>query len=304
MKNCAHNMDFDVLVIGAGLVGASLVCALEKVVSEQGLRLALIEPHDLKQPRDMPPSFDDRASALSWGTACFYVRLGLWPDIVDQAEAITDVHVSDQGSFGSSHLRASDEGVAALGYVVKNHVLGDILLQRLQALHHRDVVKLFSPESVQALSPIPGGMKVQLAHSELRASLVVLADGGRSGVMEQLGIGREERNYHQQAVIANIALDRPHHGMAWERFARQGPMALLPLTSHRQFPHRAGLVWTLPDGEADGIYHLPDHEFLKLLQAQFGFRAGRFPCGWQPGPLSPHHANCQRTGAAGSGGSG
>ena len=276
MNNSADKMDFDVLVIGAGLVGASLVCALEKVVIKQGLRLAMVETHDLSQPRDIPPSFDARASALSWGTCCIYHQLGLWPDLVDQAQAITDVHVSDQGRFGVSRLQAADEGVPALGYVVKNHVLGDVLLHRLRGFQKQGKVTMFSPGVVESLSPVPGGMRVQLKHSEISASLVVLADGGRSGLMSQLGIRLEQCDYHQHGIIANIALDRPHNGMAWERFAGKGPMALLPLTGDHHFAHRVGLVWTVPDGEVDSLYSLADGDFLALLQQRFGYRAGRF----------------------------
>ena len=276
VNNSADKMDFDVLIIGAGLVGASLVCALEKVVTKQGLRLAMVETHDLNQPRDIPPSFDARASALSWGTSCIYDQLGLWSDLVDQAEAITDVHVSDKGSFGVSRLQASDEGVPALGYVVKNHVLGDVLLNRLRDFQKQGTVTIFSPDEVGRLNPVPGGMKVQLKHSEVLVSLVVLADGGRSGLMDQLGIGLEQRDYHQHGVIANIALDRSHNGMAWERFAGKGPMALLPLTGDNHFRHRMGLVWTVPDEEIDSIYKLADDDFLALLQDRFGYRAGRF----------------------------
>ena len=276
MNNSADKMDFDVLVIGAGLVGASLVCALEKAVIKQGLRLAMVETHDLSQPGDIPPSFDARASALSWGTCCIYDQLGLWPDLVGQAQAITDVHVSDQGRFGVTRLQASDEGVPALGYVVKNHVLGDVLLHRLQDFQRQGRVTMFSPDVVASLTPVPGGMKVQLKRSEISASLVVLADGGRSGLMGQLGIGLKQCDYHQHGIIANIALDRPHNGMAWERFAGNGPMALLPLTGDDHYEHRVGLVWTVSNEEVDTLYHLADADFLALLQRRFGYRAGRF----------------------------
>ncbi|WP_257266976.1 2-octaprenyl-6-methoxyphenyl hydroxylase [Endozoicomonas sp. ONNA2] len=273
MNSSADKMDFDVLVIGAGLVGASLVCALENVVIRQGLRLAMVETHDLSQPRDTPPGFDARASALSLGTCCIYQQLGLWPDLVDQARAITTVHVSDQGSFGVSRLQACAEGVPALGYVVKNHLLGDVLLQRLRGFRKQGQVSMFSPDVVERLSPVPGGMKVQLKHSEISASLVILADGGRSGLMHQLGIGLQQRDYHQQGIIANIALDRPHNGTAWERFAGKGPMALLPLMGDQPC---VGLVWTVADEEADSLYSLADDDFLAILQQRFGYRAGRF----------------------------
>ncbi|MGB0360521.1 MAG: FAD-dependent monooxygenase, partial [Endozoicomonas sp.] len=106
--------------------------------------------------------------------------------------------------------------------------------------------------------------------------LVVLADGGRSGLMEQLGISQSTKDYQQHGMIANIALDVPHQGVAWERFAGQGPMALLPLIGDDIFEHRAGLVWTVADHELKEIQSLSDQAFLLLLQQRFGHRAGRF----------------------------
>ena len=276
MNKSNDAMDFDVVIIGAGLVGTSLVCALEKASKEYGLRLALVETHDVQQPRDVPPSFDARASALSWRTCTIYNQLGLWPELASQSEAITRVHVSEKGGFGVSRLQAADEGVPALGYVVKNHALGDVLLQRLKHFQASGVVTLFSPETVQRLTPIPGGMGIELGSSDITAALVVLADGGRSGLMEQLGIEQTQRDYKQHGVIANIALDRPHGGTAWERFATTGPMALLPLTADNQYQHRVGLVWTVPDDQVNALCNLPDENFLALLQERFGYRAGRF----------------------------
>ncbi|WP_299733555.1 2-octaprenyl-6-methoxyphenyl hydroxylase [uncultured Endozoicomonas sp.] len=275
-KNNIAKHDFDVLIIGAGLVGASLACALEKLVLDQGLKVALVEPHDLQQSRDIPPSFDARASALSWGTRCIYDQLNLWSSLASQAQPIEQVHVSDRGSFGVTRLRANDEGLPALGYVVKNHVLGDVLLDRLRDYQKQNIITLFSPDTVTALKPVAGGMKITLESSEITASLVVLADGGRSGLMEQLGISQAVTEYQQHGVIANIALDRPHRGVAWERFAGKGPMALLPLTADEQFEHRVGLVWTVPDNEFEEIHGLSDQAFLDVLQARFGYRASRF----------------------------
>ena len=274
MNNSAN--DVDVLIIGAGLVGSSLACALSGLAGQHGLRLALVERHDLNQAGDTPPSFDARASALSWGTRCIYERLGLWGRLDDHAQAISSVHVSDRGHFGITRLHAAEQGVPALGYVVNNYLLGDVLLERVQELSVEGRVRLFSPQTVERLDPIPGGMRVQLGSGEVSASLVVVADGGRSGLLEQLGISIRQTDYQQHAVIANIALDRPHAGVAWERFAGQGPLALLPLRGDDRFAHRAGLVWTVPDQEIQRITQLADDEFLAEVQEHFGYRAGRF----------------------------
>ena len=274
MNNSAN--DIDVLIIGAGLVGSSLVCALSGLAGKHGLRLALVERHDLNQAGDTPPSFDARASALSWGTRCIYERLGLWGRLDDHAQAINSVHVSDRGHFGITRLHAAEQGVPVLGYVVNNYLLGDVLLGRVQELSAEGRVRLFSPQTVERLDPIPGGMRVQLGSDEVSASLVVVADGGRSGLLEQLGISTRQTDYQQHAVIANIALDRPHAGVAWERFAGQGPLALLPLRGDDRFADRAGLVWTVPDQEVQRITQMADGEFLDKVQEHFGYRAGRF----------------------------
>ena len=269
--NDNKSSDFDVLIIGAGLVGSSLVCALESAVNDHGLKVALVETCDLSEPRKRPPSFDARASALSYGTRQIYDELDLWRAVESEAAPILDVHVSDKGHFGVTRLSHSEENVPALGYVVENHVLGEALLERLQGLHKQQSLTVFSPEQVNKLTPVPGGMTVELSSQSLSASLVILADGGRSGLMDQLGIGREKTTYAQHGVIANLTLDRSHMGVAYERFAGQSPMALLPLKGNR-----CALVWTVSDNEIAYIQSLDDAAFIQVIQERFGYRAGRF----------------------------
>ena len=267
----SNKNNFDVLIVGAGLVGTSLACALEPVIRQNNLRVALIETLELDEPRSKPPSFDARASALSFGTQQIYQQLGLWQDLAIHATAIQQVHVSDKGHFGVTRLNAEAEAVAALGYVIKNYQLGDVLLERLQLFRGEKLITVFSPESVESITPVSDGMRVKLSSLTTSASLVILADGGRSGLMEQLVIQREVTEYHQHGLIANLALDRPHKGIAYERFAGTGPMALLPLTDDH-----CALVWTVGNDEIDAVTQLDDQAFLALVQERFGYRAGRF----------------------------
>ena len=117
--------DCDVLIIGGGLVGASLACALEP----SGHRIAVVEAFELKSRSQ--PSYDDRTVALSWGSRCIFDGMGLWTDIEDRVEAIKTIHISDRGHFGATRLRHTEEGVDALGYVAENRVLGEVLYQHL-----------------------------------------------------------------------------------------------------------------------------------------------------------------------------
>ena len=263
--------DFDLLIVGAGLVGASLVCALEPLIRQYQLRCALVESADLDEPKETPPSFDARASALSYGTQQIYQQLGLWQALEARAEPIRQVHVSDKGHFGVTRLRAEQEHVPALGYVIHNYRLGDILLKRLQEYRQEKLIQVFSPEQVTRLKPVSGGMEVGLSSENTSASLVILADGGRSGLMGQLGITRETIRYQQHGLIANLALDRGHNGIAYERFAGTGPMALLPLKGNQ-----SALVWTVMQENIGRITGLDDQGFLQMVQEQFGYRAGYF----------------------------
>ncbi|KEQ19347.1 2-octaprenyl-6-methoxyphenyl hydroxylase [Endozoicomonas numazuensis] len=267
---------YDVLIIGGGLVGASLLCALESAINQYELKVALVETHSIDEARDTPPSYDARASALSYGTQLIYEELGLWSALDQFATPILDIQVSDQGHFGATNLNYQDEGVPALGYVVENHRLGEVLLKKLKDFRDQGLVEVLSPAQVESLQPMPGSeMKVLIGQSgesvEKLASLVVLADGGRSSLMEKLCIGRKHYDYEQHALIANVSLDRPHQGVAYERFSGRGPMALLPLSDDR-----SALVWTVPSDEINDKIAMDDETFLTTLQEKFGYRAGEF----------------------------
>ena len=251
-------------IIGGGLVGASLALALQAGAKARGWKILLIEPF---APGDsFQPSYDARSSALSFGTRQIYEQLGLWQAIGRRAEPITQIHVSDRGRFGTTRLDAGQEGVPALGYVVENAWLGQCLWQGLD----RDVVSWRCPAEVSALQAIEGGYRVRLNDDTLfECDLAVLADGGRSGLREQLGIHVRTTPYQQSALIANITPGEAHGGQAFERFTEAGPMALLPLPENR-----CALVWTRQGMDAQRLAEVDERSFLRELQGIFGYRLG------------------------------
>jgi 2-octaprenyl-6-methoxyphenol hydroxylase len=267
---------YDVVIVGAGMVGSTLSCALTQQGLPPRFKLLLVEasPIDVQQePRQ--PGYDMRSTVLSAGTAACFAHLGLWEDCSTTAEPILDIHVSDQGRIGSVRLNSREERVAALGYVVENAALGRTLNRRLVERE----LELCAPASVQLLQPCEQGMRLSLStaagEQTLTASLVVLADGGRSGLCRQVGIDHREQQYGQTAIIANVSFSKAHHGVAYERFTAKGPLALLPLPDH-QGEHRAALVWTHPEEVAGSVLTLTDREFLARLQEDFGTRLGQF----------------------------
>ena len=251
-------------IVGGGLVGASLALALQAGARTRGWKIVLVEPF---APGDAyQPSYDARSSALSYGSRQIFERLGLWPALAERAEAISQIQVSDQGRFGATRLSAEDEGVPALGYVLENAWMGHCLWRALDPA----VVEWRCPAEVTRMTALGDGYRLHLGDdSVMDCDLAVLADGGRSGLREQLGIAVRHTPYEQCALIANITPAEAHGGQAFERFTAQGPLALLPLSEQR-----CALVWTRPPVDAERLQALPDAEFLAELQQAFGYRLG------------------------------
>jgi 2-octaprenyl-6-methoxyphenol hydroxylase len=255
----------DVAIAGGGLVGASLALALAPL----GLRIALIEA--VRPGEGEHPSFDERTTALANGSIRVFRSLGVWRHMEREATPIRRIHVSDQGRFGSARIDAAEQGLESLGCVLPNRVIGKGLELGLRECAH---VSLFAPARV-AGSDVEG--EVRVLHFELDgrehrlgARLVVAADGARSLVREQAGIGAEHWEYGQTAIIATLVTQRFHDHVAYERFTPEGPIAVLPLADGR-----CGLVWTRRPEEAARLLTVSDEAFLAELQQAFGFRLGR-----------------------------
>ncbi len=262
--------EYDIVIVGGGMVGATLAIGLRQALPDD-FRLAVIEAVDIPSEADpqWQPSYDARSSALSEGSHHIFHSLGLWQEIRQAAEPILDIHVSDRGHFGVARINAAEHGVPALGYVVDNRQLGRVLISHLQA---ETGIDWLCPVQVQTLTPTRDGMVVETDGGQtLRAGLVVLADGGRSGLAKTLGLESDVSDYGHKAIIANITPSRHHKNVAYERFTDEGPMALLPRPNGD-----CALIWTMPEALADERLELVEDDFLAELQTRFGYRVGRF----------------------------
>lgn len=265
--NAMHGDHYDIIIAGGGMVGSSLALALAPLA----LRIAVVEP--VQRAAATQPSFDDRSTALSRSSQRMFEAMGLWDDIVAAATPIESIHVSDQGRFGFSHIDAAEQGVAALGYVVINRVLGAVLQD---SLDNTDNVNVLCPAKISSahLSPDQARVAVEAADGsvhELTCDLLVAADGANSSVRDMIGISVMQKSYEQRAIIGNVLPEKPLENRAFERFTEGGPLAILPVADGR-----AGFVWNVPERDADRLLGLDDDGFVDELQRAFGYRLGAF----------------------------
>jgi 2-octaprenyl-6-methoxyphenol hydroxylase len=245
---------YDVIIVGGGMVGAGLACAL----SGQGLRIALVE--SVRAAVRAEPGYDDRAEGLR-----------LWDALSGSATPIHRIHVSDRGYPGKVNMDREAEGLPAIGYVVPARDIGRVLTD---AVNQRDDIDMYCPASVAAVSHEAGQVLVRVTQADsevsMTAAVLVAADGADSALREQAGIGCRRIDYGQTAIVTNVTPQLPHDNVAWERFTDTGPLALLPMSEQR-----CGVVWTVESDQADAVMALEDAEFLARLQERFGNRLGR-----------------------------
>ena len=265
--DAALNGSFDCVVVGGGLVGATLSVGL----GAAGFRVALVEAHPLRAA--IQPSYDDRTLALAHASCALLRELELWPDDAAGATPIREVHVSARGRLGTARITAAELSVDALGHVVEGRVLGRAVAERLPAARG---VTFFNPAQVSDFTDDGERVSVTIEDGEgqtrqLSTRVLVGADGAASTIRQRLGLTTVTRDYGQTAVIANVTPEQAHEGRAFERFTDTGPIALLPHVGRR-----CGAVWATTTDHAETLLAQDDDTFLAGLQERAGYRLGRF----------------------------
>jgi 2-octaprenyl-6-methoxyphenol hydroxylase len=247
-------VDYDMLVVGGGPVGATLTLALRGT----GLAVGLLEaraPH---------AAADRRPIALSYGSRLILERLGVWERLAP-ATPILRIHVSQRGGFGRVELNAREAGLPALGYVLDYGQLAVAFARTFEAGGGAQPIRA----TVSALEAGTAAAVVRFAvggdTGDASARLLAVADGGALPVAPV-----RTRDYGQAAVTARVTCGAPHQNVAYERFTAKGPLAILP------DGEAVALVWTTTPEHAQQLCALTETGFLAQLQESFGNRLGIF----------------------------
>jgi len=257
----------DVAIVGAGLVGASLACAL----AAHGVKTVLIDRMD---PRAMTlDTFDGRASAVALSGQRFLSAIGIWAHLGARFEPIREIRVTDNNAPLFLHYNYQDLGEGFLGMMVENRHLRGAMLARIAELSAD--LRVFAPADIAQLTQTADAATLELHDGRrISAGIVVAAEGRESKLREHAGIALTGWAYSQTAIVATIGHEISHRGIAHERFLPAGPFAILPLPDGNQ-THRASLVWTERADAAAAYLALDDAAFLAEIDERVGGFLGR-----------------------------
>lgn len=250
-------MKYDLIIIGGGMVGASLAYALH----ESSLNIALVDATPLA------PKEDPRLIALTYASICLFKNLNLWAALSEHACAINEVHVSKQNHFGTTRLKAAECNLPALGFLVPAKYINAVLYDALAKTN----IDILRPATLKNFSQEELTIEIEGNEKTLTGKIIVGADGTHSTVRELLNIPTKKIDYEQSAIVTTTELQRHHHHIAYERFTKTGAIAMLPLSDNQ-----CATIWTDQNDRIASLLSLTDEAFLQTLQTTFGYRLGRF----------------------------
>jgi len=261
---------YDLIIVGAGLVGASLACAIAQQENANSLRIALIEAGNGIQHFD-GENFDPRVVALTQASQDLLTDIGVWDDIIQtRACAYRDMHVWDGEGTAAIHFNCAEVRANHLGHIVENSVVLNALRKKI-AQHTQ--IYLIEPVRVVALTN-GSGVEISLGNGDkITGRLLIAADGAQSRVRELAEFETREWDYGHKAIITTVQTELPNQATAWQRFMRTGPLAFLPLSTVDE-KHFCSIVWSAETELADELMQLNDAEFCARLGFAFEYKLG------------------------------
>lgn len=249
------NQHYDVIIVGGGMVGATLAIALAE---QNNLSIAIVEAQ-------LPPTLDKndypdlRVSSLTRASESLLKNLDIWQHLIpSRISTFTDIKVWETQQ-NTLHFNSADIGEPLLGYIVENRNIQQACLARCTQLTN---IELFNPAKPKSLTDtileLEDGRK-------LKADLIIAADGSHSSLRDWAGIKTKGWGYHQSAIVCTVTTTKPHQQTSRQRFLSEGPLAFLPLAD----PHQCSIVWSNSTEEAELLCQLDDDTFKNTLSKAF-----------------------------------
>jgi 2-octaprenylphenol hydroxylase len=280
------DQDFDVVIVGGGLVGAALALLLCRAGSQPGsspLSIGLIEAgrfdSDLVQLAADDANFDPRVVALTHASETLFERIGVWPLLKDLRRcAYQSMSVWDSEGTGEIGFTAEEANVDHLGSIVENRLLVSALRHQIS---HQTNISVLSETAVSQLGPMVNNhdqQKVRLLGLDdgriVAGKVVVAADGAMSAIRHMAAFRLREWSYHHNAIVTTVRTERPHDGVARQVFMQEGPLAFLPLPSVNQ-QHYCSIVWSQEPERADALMAMSDEAFCEAIGQAIEHRLGQ-----------------------------
>jgi 2-octaprenyl-6-methoxyphenol hydroxylase len=259
------NNHYDMIIVGGGLVGASLACALAPL----NRKIALIDAQAFNTSHHV--TTDTRSIALSDSSRRIFSALGLWEQLASHAAPIERIHLSQKGYFGKAVFACGEAKIDAFGFVISAAMLNSQLQFAASALPNTSI---FAPAKLEKIHWQEKQVTLSLVTDQgsivLTTPLVIAADGVNSMIRQEAKIGIVEKQYKHATIACNVELAQ-ENTTAYERFTDDGAIAFLPLLGKQ-----AASALTVQQSQLAAIMQLSDADYLALLQQQFGFRLGKF----------------------------
>lgn len=301
MQQLEHDLQYDLVIIGGGLVGASMLLALTKLSDK--LKIAIIEAKD-KTSNKLDPAInlsevdeingpannynidqykstnlnkleDYRSLVLSLSSKMFYHKLGLWDKISKYTTIIKDIKISEQGRFNKLFLNYNNLNLESLGYIINLDILDKLIWQEITEYNNIDI---YTNTSVSNINNSQLELKLYNKTKYIKANIIIAADGARSQIRDLLNIKTAVKNYNQTAIIANIEHELENKNIAYERFlGHKGSFAILPIDKHI-----SGIVWavvnntiTNSNNKDINVKKLSSENLINNIQDIMGYKLGK-----------------------------
>lgn len=254
--------DVDIVIVGGGLVGSALACAL----GNSDYSVLVLESGNAREA--ITDEYDLRVSAITGASKNFFESIGAWSAMQDMRMGqVREMQIWDEGGSGSLHLDAAETGEPCLAHIIENSVIRAALYQRLQSFAN---IRYRDNATIEFVRMDDDVVRLRVNGEELDTRLLVGADGARSAVRQWAEIPTAGWSFEQTAIVATIQTEKSHGFVARQRFLGTGPLAFLPLDDE----HHCSIVWSADTVRAQELLALADDEFIDELGEAFEHRLG------------------------------